>query len=451
MALKLLEISIILLEVLGKLHEKDPYASGYDYDNIFNSDELKEYNDELNNAAQLLEEDGYVKRYLSNDNNIHAIGITEKGKLRLKQRLETVTKPTEIEIIIKDLISESNPDRPREMELHKTNDFYNKVNNLEDTEAKIDFLQQVLDGIEHYFIKKWTKNDRPGNYINGFPMVYWKKTIKEYSLYKKIKAMIERLIDDPKYHFPNYYRDILNIFKDSDKLKIKQASERKKYWEEHLFIDVLEIKEYLKTLQTNDEKIEFLDSKLHEMNQICYHYTDDNIEAILNEHGLTDKFTRIEYSPFSDYTHSHISKSEYRVFLDHLKDHIVPYMRNEKRRLDGDKPKQTESNDTIEAKINQNDITMGKDKQVTEISKSKIRWEGTETQLVYLFDELIKSGFLGQETNSEKYKLISEHFLNKSGKEFKPKQLSVTFQNLTGKKPIKSEIIDEIINKTKSK
>lgn len=81
----------------------------------------------------------------------------------------------------------------------------------------------------------------------------------------------------------------------------------------------------------------------------------------------------------------------------------------------------------------------------------KIKWDGSETQIVYLIEELIKNRFLPKETDREKYKIISEHFVNKDNKDFKTKQLGVTFQNLTGKRPTRSEKIDEIITKLKDK
>jgi len=54
----------------------------------------------------------------------------------------------------------------------------------------------------------------------------------------------------------------------------------------------------------------------------------------------------------------------------------------------------------------------------------KIQWYGTEYQFIKLIDILIEKGYLNID-EKKKYVIISQHFKNKKGKQFKPSQMSV--------------------------
>lgn len=85
---------------------------------------------------------------------------------------------------------------------------------------------------------------------------------------------------------------------------------------------------------------------------------------------------------------------------------------------------------------------------------TKIQWNGTEGQLIYLIKALKENNFLPQNQNDEPYVFIEKYFVNKQGKPFKHKQLSQTkyqYEISKSGKPKKSKIIDEIIDETKSK
>lgn len=92
-------------------------------------------------------------------------------------------------------------------------------------------------------------------------------------------------------------------------------------------------------------------------------------------------------------------------------------------------------------------------------SVTKIRWNGTETQFVYLFEQLVKAGLLNNDfldTIGGGYSLLAQHFENREGKPFKNTQLANTFQNLaanksTPGKPKGADKIDKMISKTKRK
>ena len=82
----------------------------------------------------------------------------------------------------------------------------------------------------------------------------------------------------------------------------------------------------------------------------------------------------------------------------------------------------------------------------------KFHFLGTETQIVYIFEQLLKSGFINPEREGRIYKLISVHFKNKFGKSYKNTQLATTSQNLIynkTSKPKRSNDIDSIIESAK--
>jgi hypothetical protein len=73
----------------------------------------------------------------------------------------------------------------------------------------------------------------------------------------------------------------------------------------------------------------------------------------------------------------------------------------------------------------------------------KIPWQSTERHIVYLFQELIREGFV---SSVKIYKKIEENFTNREGNDFKNTQLAVTFNNID--RPYGE--IDEIISKIKA-
>lgn len=93
-------------------------------------------------------------------------------------------------------------------------------------------------------------------------------------------------------------------------------------------------------------------------------------------------------------------------------------------------------------------------------NKRKIEWLGTQSQLIYLFELLVKENFLSKEYNKTKWLLLSRHFYNKKGEEINHKQLSTAYQNMGINKksdmensiliPIDSEKIEIILERLKS-
>jgi hypothetical protein len=83
----------------------------------------------------------------------------------------------------------------------------------------------------------------------------------------------------------------------------------------------------------------------------------------------------------------------------------------------------------------------------TQTSVKKIRWNGTEREIVFLFTLLKENGFLAK--SEHLWILIERHFLNREGHPFKNKQLSKTYQDLNKEITNKLENIRQIVEKSK--
>lgn len=80
-----------------------------------------------------------------------------------------------------------------------------------------------------------------------------------------------------------------------------------------------------------------------------------------------------------------------------------------------------------------------------------IWWKGTEGQLIYLYEELVKKNLIDGSQDDRKYVLLSKHFKNKKGAQFTNKQLAQAAQNLVAnktRKPNDADIINKITDKT---
>ena len=65
---------------------------------------------------------------------------------------------------------------------------------------------------------------------------------------------------------------------------------------------------------------------------------------------------------------------------------------------------------------------------------AKIKWLGTEIQIVGMFTKLIEKAIFPKSYHYNYHKLITIHFINKNAKEFKVKQLAVSKAKITGVK-----------------
>lgn len=81
-------------------------------------------------------------------------------------------------------------------------------------------------------------------------------------------------------------------------------------------------------------------------------------------------------------------------------------------------------------------------------NSNKIKWQGTEGQLIYLVKSLVKKEFLSKEIGEQPVAFIKKHFVNKDGKNFKNKQLSQShyqYSISSSEKPKRAEQINKMI------
>lgn len=87
------------------------------------------------------------------------------------------------------------------------------------------------------------------------------------------------------------------------------------------------------------------------------------------------------------------------------------------------------------------------------LEQDKIKWNGTDSQLVYLFDLLFKNDLLSEsEYHDEQYSLISKYFKSKSGQNLTEPMLKVSAKKVYDGTLNKKQIIqiDKIVDQTKN-
>jgi hypothetical protein len=79
--------------------------------------------------------------------------------------------------------------------------------------------------------------------------------------------------------------------------------------------------------------------------------------------------------------------------------------------------------------------------------REKLKWMGTEAQIINLFELLFKEDLITEAQYLKRYSLISGHFVNKDGNPFKNKQLAQSAQNSRGAKSKGMDQIEEIVDR----
>jgi len=74
-----------------------------------------------------------------------------------------------------------------------------------------------------------------------------------------------------------------------------------------------------------------------------------------------------------------------------------------------------------------------------------IWWKGTEGQLIYLYEQLVKNNFIDDSQDDRKYVLLANHFKNKKGNRFNNKQMGQAAQNLVQNKTQKPKDADKLV------
>lgn len=157
--------------------------------------------------------------------------------------------------------------------------------------------------------------------------------------------------------------------------------------------DVKEIIEVAKLQKTDLKKLKYIETVIKYYNQIGYSLQPENIR----------------YNFYFEFIPELISE------LDKFKKSIL--FKNNK--FDPDKMNNT---------------------RLKEIKKFK--WKGTEKSITILFECLHNADFISQEDYSSRFRIISDTFKNKYGKDFKQKQLKVS----SGKPFTDKDNFDKLIN-----
>jgi hypothetical protein len=102
-------------------------------------------------------------------------------------------------------------------------------------------------------------------------------------------------------------------------------------------------------------------------------------------------------------------------------------------------------------KANKPDTTVKGNAKKANKPDAKFNWQGTQTQLVYLIEQLYEHGFLSPIIQPDKHRLTAQHFTVK-GESLNTKTLAQIKQNSLnrrGGKPKKGEKIEQIISAAK--
>jgi hypothetical protein len=115
---------------------------------------------------------------------------------------------------------------------------------------------------------------------------------------------------------------------------------------------------------------------------------------------------------------------------------------------------QTQKTTTVEGnseKANKPDTTVEGNSEKANKPDEKFNWQGEQTQLVYLIEQLYEQGFLSPISQAEKHRLTAQHFTVK-GESLNPRNLAKAKQsylNNKGGKPKRGEEIEQIVSAAK--
>ena len=102
-------------------------------------------------------------------------------------------------------------------------------------------------------------------------------------------------------------------------------------------------------------------------------------------------------------------------------------------------------------KANKPDTTVKGNAKKANKPDAKFNWQGDQTQLVYLIEQLYEQGFLSPISQAEKHRLTAQHF-TVNGKSLNTKNLAKAKQsylNNKGGKPKRGEEIEQIVSAAK--
>ena len=172
-------------------------------------------------------------------------------------------------------------------------------------------------------------------------------------------------------------------------------------------------------------------------------YINSTIERIMSEKVLDDVFTESKNLDENEWDEEDIKKiekalSEEKNELKKLRQYVENEIEIIERLITNEKNK------------NDNDNQIKNEAVINDL----IWWKGSEGQLIFLFEQLVKNKLVDDTYNERKYVLLSQHFKNKKGEKFESKQMSQAAQNLAAnknRKPQKADLLENIVKTTNEK
>ena len=99
-----------------------------------------------------------------------------------------------------------------------------------------------------------------------------------------------------------------------------------------VFFEIEELENHIKSLPSNDLKLEYLINLYNEYVTVCYYFFEYQIKNYLNSKNLDKKYPSIIYYPSTDKYQTHISSSKYITFLQLIDKKLLPFVRKEIRK-----------------------------------------------------------------------------------------------------------------------
>ena len=82
---------------------------------------------------------------------------------------------------------------------------------------------------------------------------------------------------------------------------------------EPFYVEIEEIREHINSLESKEDKVEYLTWLRYKYIFNCYNSNDDIIDFLISPNEIHKKYERIPYSERSDTEQTHISHSEFML------------------------------------------------------------------------------------------------------------------------------------------
>lgn len=214
------------------------------------------------------------------------------------------------------------------------------------------------------------------------------------------------------------------------------------------YFNVMALKEHLGLYYTgknSKSRLSFLNFLKEEYEDLCNHYTDDDVEVFLKQHDMyVDFYQEMDFA-YSNYDNSVVKNSRFSYFLGVVSKSLLTFVIKEINKIEN-LNKLTEND--INNQINDSEMRIG--------DTIKMKWQKDNVLIPYLFELLFNEGFILQSDYEDRHKFIEQSFLKKSGKPFTAKEsdqmeLNYKSNSKSNKKPRNGFKAERVVEKLKSK